>query len=47
MNRMGQKLFVMIALGTFALLIGFGESWPAKAQEATGPYPSMAPLADG
>jgi len=44
MNRMGQKIVAMIALGTFALLIGLGGLRQAQAQEAKEPYPSMAPL---
>ncbi len=44
MNPMGQKIVAMIALGTFALVIGLGELRQAQAQDATGPYPSMAPL---
>jgi hypothetical protein len=34
MNKMGQKIVAMIALGTFALVIGLGELRPAQAQEA-------------
>jgi hypothetical protein len=34
MNQMGQKIVAMIALGTVALVIGFGEL--RQAQEATG-----------
>jgi hypothetical protein len=44
MNKMGQKNVAMIALGTFALVIGLGELRPAQAQQAKEPYPSMAPL---
>ena len=44
MNQMGQKIVAMIALGTFALVIGLGELRQAQAQEAKEPYPSMAPL---
>jgi hypothetical protein len=44
MNQMGQKIVAMIALGTFALVIGLGEFRQAQAQEAKEPYPSMAPL---
>jgi hypothetical protein len=44
MNQMGQKIVAMIALGTFALLIGLGELRQAQAQDAKTPYPSMAPL---
>jgi hypothetical protein len=42
MNQMGQKLIAIIALGTFALVIGVGKL--RQAQEAKEPYPSMAPL---
>jgi hypothetical protein len=28
MNQMGQKIVAMIALGTFALVIGLGELFP-------------------
>ena len=44
MNQMGQKIVAMIALGTFALVIGLGELRQAQAQEAKEAYPSMAPL---
>src|ERR1700731_496409 len=44
MNQMGQKIVAMIALGTFALVIGLGELRQAQAQDAKNPYPSMAPL---
>ncbi len=44
MNQTGQKIVAMIALGTFALVIGLGERRQARAQEAKEPYPSMAPL---
>jgi hypothetical protein len=44
MSQMGHKLIAMIALGTFALVIGLGELRQARAQEAQEPYPSMAPL---
>jgi hypothetical protein len=44
MNRMGQKLVAMIALGTFAMVIGLAKVRQAKAQEAKEPYPKMAPL---
>ena len=44
MNRMGPKIVAMIALGTLALVIGFGELRQAQAQEAKEPYPRMAPL---
>ena len=44
MNQMGQRIVAMIALGAFALVIGLGELRHAHAQDATGPYPNMAPL---
>src|SRR5260370_34895205 len=44
MNQMGQKIVALIALGTFALVIGLGELRQAQAQEAKEAYPSMAPL---
>jgi hypothetical protein len=44
MNQLGRKIFAMIALGTFALVIGLGELRQAQAQDAKGPYPNMAPL---
>jgi len=42
MNLIGQKIGGVIALGTFALVIGLGEL--GQAQEAKELYPSMAPL---
>jgi len=44
MNQVGQKIVAMIALGTFALVIGLGELRKAQAQQAKEAYPSMAPL---
>src|ERR1700752_2467299 len=41
MNPMSQKIAVMIALGTLALVVGLGELRPAQAQEAQEAYPSM------
>src|ERR1700758_4966899 len=41
---MKRKTATMIAWGAFALVIVFGECWPAQAQEPKGPYASMAPL---
>ncbi|MFZ0787023.1 MAG: hypothetical protein WA369_09440 [Candidatus Acidiferrales bacterium] len=38
------KIVAMIALGTFALVIGLGEVRRTQAQGAKEPYPSMAPL---
>jgi hypothetical protein len=43
MNQMGRKIAAMIALGTFALVIGLGVQ-QAQAKDAKDPYPSMAPL---
>jgi hypothetical protein len=34
----------MIALGSFALVVGLGAMGQAQAQDAKSPYPSMAPL---
>ncbi len=44
MNQIGQKIVAIIALGTFALVIGLGELRKAQAQGAKEPYPSMATL---
>src|SRR6202050_3187034 len=44
MSQMCQKIVGMIALGTFALVIGLGELRHAQAQGAKEPYPNMAPL---
>ncbi len=44
MNRMGRRIIAMVALGTFALVIGLVELRQAHAQEAKEPYPRMAPL---
>src|ERR1700683_3583735 len=44
MNPMAHKMAAMIALGTFALVIGLGELRQAQAQKAKELYPSMAPL---
>src|SRR5438270_12657593 len=44
MNQMERQIVATIALGTLALVIGLGELRQARAQDATGPYPSMAPL---
>ena len=40
----GPKTIAMIALGTFALVIGLGQLRQAQARDAKTPYPSMAPL---
>jgi hypothetical protein len=44
MKQIGQKIVAMIALGTFALVIGLGELRQAQARKAKEPYPSMATL---
>jgi hypothetical protein len=44
MNQIGQKIIAVIALGTFAFVIGLGELRQAQARKAKEPYPSMAPL---
>src|SRR5437868_15260830 len=44
MNQMGQKIVVVIALGTFALVIGLGKLRHTQAREAKALYPSMATL---
>ena len=41
---MGQKIVAVIALGTFALVIGLGKLRQTQAREAKAPYPSMATL---
>ena len=41
---MNQKIVRTIALGSFALVIVLSIAWPAQAQDAKAPYPSMAPL---
>lgn len=41
---MNRKITRTIALGTFALVVVLGASGQAPAQEAKGPYPSMAPV---
>ena len=41
---MSRKITKTIALGTFALVVVLGTWWQAPAQDAKGPYPSMAPL---
>ena len=44
MNQIGKKIVAVIALGTFALVIGLGELRQAQARKAKEPYPSMATL---
>src|SRR5260370_36882094 len=41
MNR-GKSMVVASLI--FALILAFGASWQMRAQDAKGPYPSMAPL---
>jgi hypothetical protein len=41
---MQRKILKMITLDSFALIVVLGAAWPAQAQDAKGPYPSMAPL---
>jgi hypothetical protein len=41
---MQRKILRMIALGSFALVVGLGAMGQAQAQDAKSPYPSMAPL---
>src|ERR1700729_4052 len=41
---MNQKRFQAVAYLGFALILILDASWPARAQDAKGPYPSMAPL---
>ncbi|MGC1452596.1 MAG: hypothetical protein WA830_21415 [Candidatus Sulfotelmatobacter sp.] len=41
---MNGKTLRTIALGSWALVATVAPAWQAKAQDAKGPYPSMAPL---
>jgi hypothetical protein len=41
---MNRKRFQAIASLSVALILIVGTTWQAQAQNATGPYPSMAPL---
>ncbi|MGA2456088.1 MAG: hypothetical protein ABSF85_00740 [Terriglobales bacterium] len=41
---MNPKIVKTIAWGAFAVVIVLGGCWQAQAQDAKGPYPSMAPL---
>jgi hypothetical protein len=41
---MKQNILRMIAGRTFALVMVLAAAWPAKAQDAKTPYPSIAPL---
>jgi hypothetical protein len=41
---MNRKIIKTIAFRSFGLLVVLGAAWQAQAQDAKGPYPSMAPL---
>jgi hypothetical protein len=41
---MRMNMFGAIAIKSFALLVALGMAHQAMAQDATGPYPNMAPL---
>ena len=41
---MNRNITKTLVLGTFTLVIGLGAGWQARAQDAKGSYPSMAPL---
>ena len=41
---MNRKTLRTIALRSFALVVTLALTWPAQAQDAKTPYPSMAPL---
>src|SRR5260370_2218982 len=41
---MNRGKFMVVASLIFALILAFGASWQMRAQDAKGPYPSMAPL---
>ena len=41
---MNRKTVRTIAVTGFALVVGLGAGWLARAQNAKAPYPSMAPL---
>ena len=41
---MRRKIVGTIALGSFAVAVALAVAWPAQAQNAKEPYPSMAPL---
>jgi hypothetical protein len=43
-NSVSRKILRTIALGTWALVATLTATWQAKAQDAKGPYPAMAPL---
>ena len=41
---MKAKMAATIALVAFALVVVLGAWWQARAQDAAGPYPRMAPI---
>jgi hypothetical protein len=41
---MNRKRFLVIASLSFALIVVLDAGWQGRAQDAKGPYPSMAPL---
>src|SRR5208282_2186144 len=41
---MQRKVFRMIAIRNFALIVLLAAAWQTQAQNAKAPYPSMAPL---
>ena len=41
---MNRKTIRTIAFRNFVLLVALGAAWQGQAQDAKGPYPSMAPL---
>src|SRR6202047_188774 len=41
---MRKKKIVAIAIKSFALLVALGTAYQAMAQDATTPYPKMAPI---
>ena len=43
-RSMRRKIVGTIALGSFAVAVALAVAWPAQAQNAKEPYPSMAPL---
>jgi hypothetical protein len=43
-KSMRRKIVGTIALGSFAVAVALAVAWPAQAQNAKEPYPSMAPL---
>src|SRR5579864_8720662 len=41
---MNPRTIRATALASFALVVALSAAWTAQAQDAKGPYPSMAPL---